>query len=241
MQKFSILVCAFLLLAPLGLQAQKSLSLEDAVMQQWRKFRPEHLRVAQWREDGKGFTQSGPRYQEVFYYEGKKAPKSLFSTKDLQAAFGEQVPYIANFGYLSKTEIFLSFGQAYYRYDYKSKKGKKWVAYPQEAANLALHEETGRLAYTIDNNIYLATEQEEKTAVTRFNNPAIVSGQEPLPAVNLASARAYFGRLMGNIWPSTKKMSRRYLIILWSILVAPPPNCAILSTLWRAKPVKKLE
>lgn len=192
MQKFSILVCAFLLLAPLGLQAQKSLSLEDAVMQQWRKFRPEHLRVAQWREDGKGFTQSGPRYQEVFYYEGKKAPKSLFSTKDLQAAFGEQVPYIANFGYLSKTEIFLSFGQAYYRYDYKSKKGKKWVAYPQEAANLAFHEETGRLAYTIDNNIYLATEQEEKTAVTRFNNPAIVSGQ--------AIARSEFGISKGLFW-----------------------------------------
>ena len=77
-------------------------------------------------------------------------------------------------------------------YHFKNKTISETIGYPTEAENTDFNDNAHAIAYTIDNNLYVATSSDPKIAITNYEDKNIVSGQ--------AIARSEFGITKGTFW-----------------------------------------
>ncbi|MEM9919997.1 MAG: DPP IV N-terminal domain-containing protein, partial [Bacteroidota bacterium] len=81
---------------------------------------------------------------------------------------------------------------AFYKYDLSARKGDMLLSFSERATATDYNEVANHLAYTIDNNLYVANSKNPEIAVTRFSDRNVVSGQ--------AIARYEFGISKGTFW-----------------------------------------
>lgn len=170
--------------------AQKELTLEESVLGQYRQFYPEHIFGFEWIPQTTNYS-----YLEGYVnlrsasFDGKE-DKQLLTISELNETLGSHLYYFQNFSWKSNTEFYLGDEKAYYLYDISSKKGEK-ISLGENATNADLHARSGLVAYTVDNNLYVASAKSSK-AVTKFTDKNIVSGQ--------AIARSEMGITKGTFW-----------------------------------------
>jgi len=126
----------------------------------------------------------------VNYNLSKRA--TLFSLEDLQQAIPtlKRMPY--SFSKITTEEAYFSHNNSTIRYNYVDKKVSEEIGYPENAENNEFNEEANAVAYTIDNNLYVATSSNPKVVVTNIKDKNIVSGQ--------AIARSEMGITKGTFW-----------------------------------------
>ncbi len=174
----------------------KKMSLEDAVLGYYKGLYPGALRNLKW-------VKNSDLY--MYNVKGKIVIKDVNDNikkeillKDFNQNFSDlkRVPYVEEI-----TTEYLMFTQGHDKilFDYNNMKFNK-LSYDDKGENVDFNIKQKAIAYTIDNNLYVATISEPKIAVTSFDDKNIVSGQ--------AIARSEFGITKGTFWsPSGEKLA----------------------------------
>ena len=178
----------FILVALNSLAQKKELTLKDAVMQQWRSFRPDYVNNFQWIPGTDGYSYLSKNWQTVYL-------SSVNSEKELEALTIQQVNEtmklqfygFMDLNWLNKDQFILTDGKVYVKYTLSSKTGEILQQLPEAAENATPHHASNRIAYTIENDLYL-----NGKAITKNKNKNIVSGQ--------SIARNEFGISNGIFW-----------------------------------------
>lgn len=182
----------FFFLCFLNISAQtKELTLKDAVLEQYGAFYPEQIKGFQWI----------PGTDSYIYLQDKTLKRSAVTNKrmdaqlslaDVNKNLGTDLKGFSGITWKNSESFYLTGGNSYYLYNFNQKKGELFSKVEEAAENKSLQPETGNVAYTIGNNLYMQTKDGETIAVAENEDANIVSGQ--------AIARSEFGITQGIFW-----------------------------------------
>jgi len=186
MKKIIILI-GVLFLSSLHAQ-QKELTLKSAVLGYSHGLYPESMSALQWADKATYCFKEGDTYIL------KNIEKNT-ETKITLANFQTVFPSVKHLPRLSKIKdglMTFSVGSTYNVYNYKTKQKVSAISVVKEASNNSFNQKAGAVAYTIDNNLYIATANNPKKAITNFTDKNITAGQ--------AIHRYEFGISKGIFW-----------------------------------------
>lgn len=174
----------------------KELTLEDAVMQQYRNFYPTSLTMFQWIPNTSNYSYLD-NYRALMKASVKNTEaKEVISIDDLNAKLGSELFWFSGLEWKNDNEFWLNDGQHFYRYNVSSGEGK--LIHDVEAVeNTLFNKVTENLAYTKENNVLIRTADGKTLSVTNNDDKNIVSGQ--------AIARSEFGITGGLFWSPNGK------------------------------------
>ena len=188
-----ILFTLFIGLSAFTITAQKELTLEDAVLNQYRAYYPKNTVKVQWLPNSSNYVYLSSDYQTLYKGNTKNSKKiELINTATVSELTGQKLGWLNVLSWENQNEFYIKAGPNYYKINIPKKEATKMNAVPKEGANQDFNASTGATAYTIDNNLYIATSKGDKM-VTAFESH-IVSGQ--------AIARSEFGISGGTFWSS---------------------------------------
>ena len=167
---------------------KKELTLKDAVLGYYKNLYPEYMRNLIWLKNTDNFMYTDGDKLLIKNTENQLEKTISFSD------FSKVIPDLKRLPYIEEgTGQYLIFTKdnAKILYDYNTGQLGK-ISYPKEAENLDFNSTNKHLAYTIDNNLYIANLDSEKIPVAVNENKNIVSGQ--------AIARSEFGITKGTFW-----------------------------------------
>jgi len=183
-----ILLIITVLISFNGIAQQKELTLSDAVLSSSAGLTPKSLKNLQWISGTNNYIYEDGGEYLIKNASGKTLMKLGDKLKNLLAD-PSKLPAIHN---ISKTEIVIPEGNGFVHYDYNNDKVVNRLASDVLAVNKDYYFQNKTLAYTIDNNLYLATEEDRKIEVLVSEDKNIVSGQ--------AIHRYEFGISKGTFW-----------------------------------------
>ncbi len=188
MAKYFILFVLTILLFPL--QSQKNFTLEEAVLGQYRQFYPEYTFGFEWIPNSNEFSFLNKFvFLKTSTINGEQ--KEIASIAEVNSSLGSSLRYFQNLTWKTKDEFYLMDEKGIYRYNWKTKTGSKRMFSPN-SDNHELHSNSGRVAYTFQNNIQIVDEKGKIIYVTTNSDKNIVSGQ--------AIARSEMGIKKGLFW-----------------------------------------
>ncbi|OAD91645.1 peptidase S9 [Aequorivita soesokkakensis] len=171
---------------------QKELTLKDAVLEQYGKFYPQNIQGFQWVPGTTSYVYLENRTTlKNGSAENKNQSESL-SIAEVNKTLNSNLKWFSGMTWKNTDSFYLVDGNSYYLYDYKQKKGKLISKVEESAENSTLQNETGNVAYTKENNLYIQKADGTTVAVTNNTDKNIVSGQ--------AIARSEFGITNGIFW-----------------------------------------
>jgi len=175
---------------------QKELSLDDAVLGYDKGLYPENLRNLQWLKNADVFFYQNS--SEITFKNTDNLTIKKITKKDFTQVFTDRkhLPYVE-----TATRDFIQFsGQnEVILYDYNQKNYQK-IKLPEGAKNQDFCYQNKYVAYTLENNLYVANPDQTEIAVTSNKDKNIVSGQ--------AIARSEFGITKGTFWsPEGNKLA----------------------------------
>jgi dipeptidyl-peptidase-4 len=183
-----ITTLTILLFINFGFTQQKELTLNDAVLGYAKGLYPESMRSLQWINETK----------YVYYNNGKYTIKNVLTNSEssiLVDAFKKnyadikRLPRIMS---INGNEITFKHQNSIINYDYTNSRELHKVTFDDKAQNTDYNASKSSIAFTLDHNLYVATETNQKIAVTSNTDENIVSGQ--------AIARYEFGISKGTFW-----------------------------------------
>ncbi|MEX1003531.1 MAG: DPP IV N-terminal domain-containing protein [Crocinitomicaceae bacterium] len=174
---------------------QAKLSLEDAVMQQYRKFYPNRTAMFKWIPDTKNFAFLSQDDQTLKKGNVKNTTVTdLLNTGDLAKMTGENFSYVDIIEWKDENHFYTSSNNKYFLIDVDKKVAKNLAVLPENAENAELCKANDHVAYTIDNNLFIQSPDGKVRQLT-YMDAEIVSGQ--------AIARSEFGITNGIFWSTT--------------------------------------
>ena len=186
-----ILITLFIGLTALSVSAQKELTLEDAVMNQYRAYYPKNTTMVKWIPNTANYSFLSADYQTLKKGSVKNNKISdVITASEVAKLTGEELRWLNISEWKSKNEFYIKAGNSNYVINVSSKTATKINTVDENAENGDFNTASGNTAYTIKNNLYVATATEQ-IQVTAFND-ATVSGQ--------AIARSEFGISGGIFW-----------------------------------------
>ena len=188
-----IFTCLF---SVLFVSAQDKLfTIDEAVVGQWSGLAPKTLSAVQWKGVSPAFTFN--RKDSVLVQgvaEGK--PSLLFTLADLNSwvkpAVKNELKRIPSFQWISSTSIKFVNGNASVYVNVTDKKVEKILTVASEGENLDYRPDNSAVAYTVKNNLYIASVGNDSIAVTADSEENIVNGQ--------SVHRNEFGITKGTFW-----------------------------------------
>ncbi|MGM0550814.1 MAG: S9 family peptidase, partial [Bacteroidota bacterium] len=197
MRRFPVFVLLAMLLAPVtSLAQEKLLTIEDAVVGQWRELYPERMQQLSWKADTDVYTFVE---EQTLYQSSPDAPdakEELFSLSELNTALTEagldEMSRIPRHQWKDQNKLAFQSGNAFVLFDVQTKQIETHLAVAGEAVNLDKHEHTGNIAYTVENNLFIQARNGEVLTITDEKDPEIVNGQEV--------HRREFGINTGTFW-----------------------------------------
>lgn len=185
----SLFICAT------ALGQTKQITLEDGVLQQYRKFRPDQMLGFQFIPDTNAYIYFENQAQKVVKANATDTKASEFlNLADVNKALNTNLRSFFGMEFKDKSSIIFSEGNKYYEYNVASKSGKLISEVPETAENSTFDNQKENIAFTEKNNLFIVNKNKEKIAVTNESNEDIVSGQ--------FIARNEFGIKGGVFWSS---------------------------------------
>ena len=168
---------------------QKTLTLEDATLGYWKGLYPESLQSLQWLNAGNTYMYVADNNLILFDAEtGKETRKIAFT--DMQKAY----PQLKGFPSMKEVSdgIFRFQNQnAVVIYDFNTN-DRFTMSYNEKAENVDISPDSNKVAFTMDNNLYVTHGQGSDLNVTDHADKNIVSGQ--------AIHRSEYGITKGTFW-----------------------------------------
>jgi dipeptidyl-peptidase-4 len=171
-----------------GFSQEKELTLNDAVLGYYKGLYPETMYSLQFASDTQYVFRKGSEYiiKDIF---GDNQEK--ITLEELQKPYPDlkRLPQLIK---INANSITFTNENSIIVYDYKTNTELSKITYDEKAQNNDFDDNNRNLAYTIDNNLYIATKDNPKIAITNFTDKNIVAGQ--------AIARYEFGISKGTFW-----------------------------------------
>ncbi len=182
------------ILVTLNTFAQKqSLTLEDAVLRRFSDFAPERYSNLQWAKGQEALTYIDRNANAIKRFSTNvEAADILMDADKLKEKLDLDLRRMPSISWLSSNAFYFRAQNAYYYWDIGNGSGEKLLEIPENAQNTDFHPASSQLAYTRDNNLYVANNKFSSIPVTANDDPNIVSGQ--------AIARYEFGIGKGTFW-----------------------------------------
>lgn len=188
----SLALCALLLL-PFTLPAQELLTLRDAILKAGTDLAPERLKGLQWIEGEPAYSYvDGERLMRAT--PGKAMERPLVDLATLNALLPDSmalrgIPAVqweapARFRFWHRGGL--------YGFDLERGELQQRLALPKGAANVDLHAASGRVAFTLENDLYVAAPDQKPLRITTDGRDGIVNGQ--------AVHRQEYGITKGTFW-----------------------------------------
>ncbi len=188
-KKISLLL---LFVTAFSASAQKQITLEESVLQQYRKFRPDMILGFQWLPNSDRYVYMGPGGKTLITGRASETQSvEMINLETLNSGTGVAFPYLGGMNWRDANTFVISNGDQYYEYDVNAKKGSKIFEVPTGVENTTIDKTLSNIAYTRDNNLYIARPG-GVVAITENQDKNIVSGQ--------AIARSEFGIRGGIFW-----------------------------------------
>ena len=194
LKSFALVLIAFISINTLKAQT-KELTLEDAVMQQYRNFYPQSLVMFQWipNTDCYSYLEG---YQKLMKASVKNTePKEILNIQQLNEKLGSELSWFSGLTWKDENTFWVNDGTKYYEYNLVEGKGKTINTLTEGAENVLFNEKSQNIAYTIDNNVRIKNGNGVEFSVTNNSDKNIVSGQ--------AIARSEFGITGGLFWSNS--------------------------------------
>ena len=158
--KIKISILFLLFGSALSFGQVKQLTLKDAVSQQYRAYGPERITAFQWlpKSNSYSFLSKDLKtlYKSNVTASTTNFPPDVWMTlSEVNQILSSNLASLASLEWKTLNNCFLNDGQKYYLLDLKSKTGAEVIRADEEAENVMFHAATKKLAYTIDNNLYL--------------------------------------------------------------------------------------
>ena len=194
---FFLLLC--LTLGP-ALAQNKQLTVEDAFLN--RSLQPQNLKQLTWipgSQDEFSYVRSTGGQDELV--RGSASGKDLSpivtqaALADALKGAGADIKTFPAGQWRDANTLLITSKSQVYAYDVKAAKASRLFAYDAAADNVEMDPTKTRVAYTKDQNLFIALAGRENEAVTAEPNPAIVNGQ--------AAHRSEFGITKGTFWSPT--------------------------------------
>lgn len=158
---------------------EKELSIEDAVIGQYRQLYPEYMTNIRWK-DAKNFTYIKDYSSIEISNIKSKTAKTLLSLDDINAMYNkaslDSLRYIAAINWIDENTFSHQQGNIFVIIDAKNKEITTSIKFNKKAANIEYQKDAGLLTYTIENNLYI-NDGVKEIAITSDENKAIVNGQ----------------------------------------------------------------
>jgi len=183
--------------------ALMELTLEAAIMQQRSSLAPERINNLQWIsgiDELSKISKDGSELLKVSVNDDKV--ERISDLKTINAALGLALKSFPRVSWTNKNEFYFRSGNAYYSFNAAEQKGSVILELPEGAANVDFDPTVKMAAYTIDNNLYLATPGTKQKTVFESKDANIVTGQ--------AIARYEFGISKGTFWSSQNNLLAYY-------------------------------
>ena len=184
-----ILLIIALLISQVGISQQKELTLEAAVLSRSKGLTPKNIDKLQWVSNSENYVYLEDKQYIIKTGTGEKVTTIGFDNFETLYPELKNVP---SFQYIDDTEMVFEYQHQLIFFDYQKGKEISKMAFNEKAANKDYQQEKQVLAYTIDNNLYVATASNSKIKVTDYTDKNIVSGQ--------AIHRYEFGIVKGTFW-----------------------------------------
>ncbi|NQY28338.1 MAG: DPP IV N-terminal domain-containing protein [Flavobacteriaceae bacterium] len=186
MKKISIIFSILFLFQ--GYAQQKELSLNDAVLGYYKGLHPKQLSSLQWVSPTKYVYTEANTY---IIKDVEKKTSEKITLANFEKAFPgtKRIPRISS---IDNNTITFRKENTQYHFNYKTKTIASAIHFDSTAQNNDYNSTAKAIAYTINNNLYLATKNDPKTTITSFTDSNIVAGQ--------AIARYEFGISKGTFW-----------------------------------------
>ncbi len=178
-----------LFVAVLTAQEVKHLNLEDAVLGYYKGLYPERKSI-QWIENTDDFIITENDIVQVNYNLSRRP--ALFDLEDLQKAVPSLKSMPRSFSMITSETVYFDHNNSMIQYNYIDKIVSGEIKYSENAENTEFNSAANAVAYTIENNLYVATSNNPMIAVTSSEDKNIVSGQ--------AIARSEMGITKGTFW-----------------------------------------
>lgn len=158
---------------------EKELSIDDAVIGQYRHLYPDYINNIRWKNKTQYTTIKAYKSIEISSVKSKKT-KVLFTLDQLNAMYSkaglDSLKYIVSISWLDQTNFSIDLASTFVIIDSKAKKITKSIKYDAKAANVEYQKDAGLLTYTIDNNLYI-NDGKNETAITEDTDKGLVNGQ----------------------------------------------------------------
>ncbi|WP_372746300.1 DPP IV N-terminal domain-containing protein [Lutibacter sp.] len=181
-----LFICSFFL----GFSQQKELSIEDAVLGYYKGLYPTSLYNLQWVSNTDSYIYQ--KENSLLFSDAKTNNVTQKITfEELQKTYSDlkRFPYIQE---INNTTLTFGTANTIEIYNYKTSNKETSISYNENAQNSEYNSKAKAIAYTLDNNLFIATSSNSKIAVTEISDKNIVSGQ--------AIHRSEFGIHKGTFW-----------------------------------------
>ena len=174
----------------LGFSQQKELTIDDAVLGYYKGLYPSSIYNRHWVDNSNIYVYQ--KENALIYTDAKSNVEvKTLTLEDLQKTYNslKRFPSLQD---ISSSSFSFRNGNSVEIYNYVSNSKEETIQFDENAQNNEYNSKAKAVAYTIDNNLYIANETNSKIAVTDFKDTNIVSGQ--------AIHRSEFGIVKGTFW-----------------------------------------
>ncbi len=174
--------------------AQNNLSLEDAVLKRWTSLKPENLKDLKWNNEEDFFS-----YQKsdtiIYICNYTNELLDSISLADLNKSFkGEdRMLKVPSISWISRHTFRFRNNNKFYIYNNeRGFQSKSIFSVKEKATSIDFNNQNNKYAYTIDNNLFIATGSDNHMQISNEDNENIVFGQ--------VVHRYEFGIYKGTFW-----------------------------------------
>lgn len=186
----NLLISSLFLIMGLSALTQQTLTLEEAVLGQFRQFAPDRIAQLSWLPGTDNYVFVRNDSLVIGTVKGKEM-KSI--TREELNGLVKPEKELKNFPaiqWINSTSFFFEHDNVFWRIDMKNRRLTGTTLKPTDAELTEYHPETGGLAFTRENDLFIVSGEKE-IRITR-NEKGVVSGQ--------AIARSEYGITKGIFW-----------------------------------------
>ena len=184
-----IFLIIFILFTFTGFAQQKELTLNDAVLSKSAELEPKTLERLQWISGSSNYIYLE---NEKYFVKDITGNTILEIGLDKFIAIFPTLKKVPNIISISATELIFEQDNYLIHLDYKNGKVLSEIAFDDKAENKDFNHDYSTVAFTFENNLYIANKDNKKIAVTNIQDKNIVSGQ--------SIHRQEFGIFKGTFW-----------------------------------------
>jgi dipeptidyl-peptidase 4 len=176
-----------------GVSQKSTLTLKDAVLNQFRLYGPDRINSFSWIPGTDAYSFLSKKADTLYSSKPSATTNSVvFTLADLNSVAKLKLSNLMGISWLNQQEVLVVDGANYIAYNQQTKKARVIQMLAEEAQNNLFHEKSEAIAYTIENNVFVQNKLGTKFQVTSHTDKNIVAGQ--------SIARNEFGISGGLFW-----------------------------------------